>query len=92
MVEALDERTYEVAGILRWQANDHVVPPHVFETAGREVPQGQRDAERDEVAEFARQYRENQSAVASDEEMFEMRAAFGEGAEVVDVISGRIRT
>jgi hypothetical protein len=44
------------------------------------------DAEAEEVA---RRYRERmQNHVYSEEELFEMRSAFGEGVEVVDVISG----
>lgn len=41
-----------------------------------------------ELADFAAEYRKNQGP-PSDEEMFEMRAAFGPGEVVVDVISGR---
>ena len=44
------------------------------------------DAEAEEVA---RRYRERmKNHVYSEEELFEMRAAFGDGVEVVDVISG----
>lgn len=44
------------------------------------------DAEAEEVA---RRYRERmQNHVYSEEELFEMKAAFGDGVEVVDVISG----
>lgn len=48
-----------------------------------------REARAKEVEESVAQYKKNQSA-PSDEEMYEMRAAFGEGAKVVDVISGQV--
>ena len=46
-----------------------------------------------EAEEVARRYRERmQNHIYSEEELFEMRAAFGEGTEIVDVLSGnRIR-
>lgn len=48
-----------------------------------------RAARAEEIRIFTQEYKKNQSA-PSQEEIFEMRAAFGEGAEVVDVISGQI--
>ena len=48
-----------------------------------------RAARDEEVSKFAAEYKKNQSA-PSQEEIFEMRAAFGEGAKVVDVISGQV--
>lgn len=41
-------------------------------------------------AEFAREYREaNKNRKYSEEELFEMRAAFGTGVTIVDAISGQ---
>lgn len=54
---------------------------HFSETATRE-------ARAKEVAESVAEYKKNQSA-PSDEEMYEMRAAFGAGAVIVDIITGK---
>lgn len=48
-----------------------------------------RTARDEENRIFIEEYKKNQSA-PSQEEIFEMRAAFGEGAKVVDIISGRV--
>lgn len=42
----------------------------------------------DELHSFLQEYRANQGE-PSQEERYEMRAAFGEGVEVIDVFSGR---
>lgn len=77
-------------GILRWNANDAVVPPHVYKDAGLECPADQRAAYEADLDVFLAEYRKaRENHVPSAEEMFEMRAAFGPGATVVDVITGR---
>lgn len=52
-------------------------------------PVAQEAARSAQVDKFLESYRKNQPATPSPEEEFEMRAAFGPGAEVVDVITGR---
>lgn len=46
---------------------------------------------KEEIDRILAEYAEaRKNHVPSAEEMFEMRAAFGEGAEVVDVITGQV--
>lgn len=49
-----------------------------------------REAHDTETRQFIEQYRASQPAEASPEELAEMRAAFGPGETVIDVISGRV--
>lgn len=81
-------------GVGRWTTN-RVVPADVADQLAAfglapgldlAATKAARDAE---TAAFLQQYRDRQPAQASAEEVAEMRAAFGPGAEVVDVISGR---
>lgn len=83
-------RSYEKDGVLHWVSNDAVVPLDVFEDAYVEPPAGQRAARDAEVDAFCAEYRRQRANHRpSEEEMFEMRAAFGPGQEVVDVITGQ---
>lgn len=84
-------------GIVRWDSNDRVPPrdslAEMLELRG--ITQAEHDAsvatERAETAEFLAAYRKaDAERVVSDEERFEMRAAFGPGVEVVNIISGRV--
>jgi hypothetical protein len=84
-----------VDGVARWSTNDQVVPADWARLA---VALGILDADvaaasapvRDaETAAFFAEYRRRQPAAPSAEEQYEMRAAFGEGVEIVNVISGR---
>lgn len=80
-------------GVPRWHSNDAVPPEDVIEFAiyigmvgiDVEAATAARLADTRRVIE---QYRRNQGP-ASDEERYEMRAAFGAGEEVVNVITGR---
>lgn len=86
-----------VDGIVRWDSNGHVPPADTLEemlaakgiTTNEFLASGRaRDAE---TAEFLAAYRKAEAnRVPSAEEMYEMRAAFGEGTEVVNVITGRV--
>mgnify|MGYP001058442851 CR=1 FL=1 len=82
-------------GVVRWNSNNNVPFDDMLydfmsigvigpKTAARSEEARHVDNER-----FFEEYRRNQPAQPSEEELFEMRAAFGEGTEVVDVISGR---
>lgn len=81
-------------GAYRWPSNGHVVPADCLRLAvalGLADPghTGSSAAVRDqETRAFMAQYRANQRP-ATAAEIVEMRAAFGEGTTVVDVISGR---
>lgn len=88
-------RHYMDGYVVRWRSNDSVPPADLLEDWYRvdcidmttlKMSQKARDAE---VAAFCASYRRRQAARPSSEELFEMRAAFGPGAEVVDVVSGR---
>jgi hypothetical protein len=93
---AFESEAYTDDGkVWRWASNDAVVPPD----SAREyqIPvdpaaqQAARDAEVAAVVERYKKARENH--VPSAEEQFEVRAAFGPGADVVDVFTGqRFRT
>lgn len=88
--ESLASRTYEREGVLYWASNDRPVPPHVFTEAFAEAPENQGAADRSHTKAFLAEYRKSRAnRVLSDEERFEMRAAFGAGAEVVDVVTGQ---
>ncbi len=82
--------THEGAnGAICWNTNDSPVPMDCWEKAGITPPPTQAKAIEIDVAEFLTEYRRNQKP-ATDEERFEMRAAFGAGATVVDAFSGRV--
>jgi len=92
--ESLKTDTYVVDGILCWTScrhqEDRPVPMHVFKDADVEPPAGQKEACDAHTTKALAAYRKAmENHVPSDEEMFEMRAAFGAGTEVVNVITGR---
>lgn len=97
--EFLFESAREVAGVLRYHSNDNVPPFGILEIAGISGPLMERcEAARErDNSEFVRQYREQQErfetepeyADARAERDYEIRAAFGEGEEVVNVFTGR---
>jgi hypothetical protein len=82
------ETTSEAKGVLRWKANRAIVPPWVFEEAFMEVSDAQIEARRKELDEFTAEYRK-QDHTPDAEQMAEMRAAFGPGTTVVNVITGQ---
>ena len=75
--------------VLRWASNGRVVPVYVLERDARlPVWEEQRTAYERETTAALEAYRDNQGP-ASAEERSEMRAAFGKGTLVVDVLTGR---
>lgn len=77
-------------GIRRWFSNDQIVPPWVYEEASLIVPEDHLKAYDVETSEFLADYRERMADYEpSAEELFEMKAAFGEGETVVNVFTGR---
>jgi hypothetical protein len=91
----------DAKGVYRWKSNDQVPPFEAHEYGARgffEMPgfdyKKQREAREADTTTFLAEYRERmKNYVPSGEEMFEMRAAFGPGEEVVNVITGqRFRT
>ena len=81
-------------GVGTWKRSDNVIPDECAFYAeymglpiNREATAKARDEELDMLIE---EYREHQDGhEPTDEELFEMRAAFGTGTTVVDVITGR---
>ena len=81
-------------GVVRWTSNNRVMPKDCREilshTAYRDLfsEEASRAAEDAETAAFLENYRKNYTG-PSEEEKAEMRAAFGTGSTVVDVITGK---
>ena len=81
-------------GVVRWTSNNRVMPKDCREilshTAYRDLfsEDASRVAEEDETAAFLESYRKNYKG-PNEEEKAEMRAAFGTGSTVVDVITGK---
>lgn len=80
--------------VLYWESNDAVVPDDIIEATDWQFKAEHMAARDAQTTAFLTEYRERMANhVPSDEEMFEMRAAFGPGEEVVNVITGqRYRT
>jgi hypothetical protein len=82
-------------GVMRWRSNDHVPPAECLRAAVDmeliTLPQFTKsiDVGIEETRQAIQTYIANQPAQPSEEELYEMRAAFGPGEVVVDVISGR---
>lgn len=77
-------------GALHWCSNDTPVPLDVFKDALQVPPAAQQVVRDQHTAEFLARYREQMKDYQpSDEERFEMRAAFGPGETVVNVITGQ---
>ena len=81
-------------GVVRWTSNNRVMPKDCREilshTAYRDLfsEEASRAAEEAEAAAVLESYRKNYTG-PSEEEKAEMRAAFGTGSTVVDVITGK---
>jgi hypothetical protein len=82
-------------GVGRWTTNGHAIPVDVaaqlaaFGLAPGLDLAATKAVSDVETADAIQRYRDRQPAEASAEEVAEMRAAFGPGAEVADVITGR---
>ncbi len=91
------ENLYRKAdGALRWISSDAVVPADIMElwhhagvVTAEELETCKRIRTKEDAASIARYRRRQRNRKPSGEELYEMRAAFGEGATVVDVFSGR---
>ena len=84
-------------GVVRWTGNSRVMPKECREILAHSVyrdlfnEDASRAAEEAETAAFLESYRKNYKG-PGEEEKAEMRAAFGTGSAVVDIITGeRIR-
>lgn len=98
LLEAAASRLAVVAGVARWTSNDQVPPADalaLLEAFGA-LPAGVdlarcAEARDEDLHRVLAAYRAAQGP-ASAEERFELQAAFGRGAVVVDVLSGRRTT
>lgn len=87
-----DNAYLDAAGVYRWKTNDNVPFDDLLEAACvDEETRARCAATRDrETKQFFAEYRERMKDVEpSGELLAEMRAEFGEGTVVVDVITGR---
>ena len=77
-------------GELHWNSNNAVIGLDVFRDACVEPPASQKDEYDIYVGKSLAAYRESQKNYQpSEEELYEMRSAFGDGAVVVNVITGK---
>lgn len=84
------EDAYEDNGVLRWKSNDRAVPHWTFRDAFCTASAHHLEVEASEREDFITQYCESQANHVPDaEELYEMRAAFGEGVTVVNAFTGR---
>ena len=81
-------------GVVRWNSNNQVPPADIVALAaqiGLPVDVAASTAARDaDTTAFLAAYRKGQPRRVSAEQRAEMRAAFGRGAKVVNVITGRV--
>jgi len=89
-VESVKDMNIDENGVATWKSNGHCLMDdylELLEYGGvKEVSRENTKIARDkETAEFLKNYRHE----PTEEEMLEMRAAFGEGTVVVDVLSGK---
>ena len=80
--------TEAVDGILRWKSNGRVVPESTYRDAYCDPPAGSAEVERSEGQAFLDAYR-NMPDQYDDEALAEMRSTFGDGAVVVNIVTGR---
>jgi hypothetical protein len=91
----IDETNSATGAVIRWNSNDRIPFEDMlqnFVDAGWITAQELRNSVEQRVAEdrvAIEQYRKNRRAPSA-EELFEMRAAFGAGAIVVDALTGEV--
>jgi len=78
-------------GVLYWEMTGTVVPPRIFDENYVELPEHQEAAYEAETAAFLAAYRRNPPKRTA-EDRAEMRAAFGPGEVIRDVITGETWT
>lgn len=95
-IEMLDQNTYvDDSNVIRWKSNNSVPPVDCLELyvyIGKthfDYQLSLKTRESEESA-FLENYREQESKrVISEEEMYELKASFGEGTTIVNVITGK---
>jgi len=77
-------------GVKYWKSNGSVIPSHVFKDAYVECPWAQKEAYEKQLNRTMRAIRKaSKPRKPSAEEMFEMRAAYGTGKTVVNILTGQ---
>lgn len=87
----LRDDTDETDGILRWKSNGRVVPASSYADAYCTPPATSAEVERRENDAFLEAYRSLPQEYDEDT-LNEMRGAFGEGATVVNIVTGHRTT
>jgi len=91
-MDFFDEAYKDEMNVWRWKSNDRVPPDDCLEEAG--IDDGTRKRCKmyrdEETTKFIKEYRKSMEDYEPDaEHMYEMRAAFGEDVDVVNVITGK---
>jgi carboxylesterase type B len=83
-------------GAVKWKSSDNCVPSDYFRDCLVTAPETQQAVDKEDTEAFLAKYRESQANRTPEqiaEHQAEMRAAFGEGQTIVNVITGeRVRT
>lgn len=92
LANQFDTNTYKQDGVIRWRSNNSVPPEEVLEFwkyIGKRFNMSKAVAARKrECKEILNKYRILNDHI-NEERMHEIRAAFGPGVDVVDVITGK---
>lgn len=98
LVAWADKDTYVVDGVIRWSLNDRVPPLDILDLFYFKSDivfdlDASCKALDEETSKFIAEYRDRRANMTEEqlaEEAFERRAAFGEGQEVVNIITGEV--
>lgn len=91
--ERIKDAYMDEYGVYRWKSNNHVPFDDMLQTWTDDefTLNACREARDKDNAEFIAEYKESMKDHEPDgEELFEMRAAFGEDVEVVNVFTGKV--
>lgn len=92
VAKASTDATVDENGVIRWNSNGNCIPDDFCEKLEYAGFQFSREATREareiEDKEFIEQYKAMKHE-PTEEELAEMRATFGAGTKVVDILSGR---
>lgn len=92
LITMFDTHTFQKDGVIYWKSNGNIPPEDVLQlwnAVGKRFNYEKSVRTlRQETEKFLRDYARRQRR-ASQEQLAEMRAAFGPGVEVVDVFTGR---
>lgn len=90
--EKIKDAYQDDEGVWRWKSSNNVPFEDMLECWGLDSETMQKciEARKKDTSKVIADYRKQmENHEPSDEEMYEMRAAFGEGEEVVNVITGQ---